>query len=182
MSINEKNETKQKVPEYIPNVTNNITIVQQVAPTVVNTPFSSTETSEGNNHRISDIDTTIPTTPQKNENTFVLIIANENYKKEASVPFAGNDGNSFEQYCHKTLGVPKTNIHTVSDATLNEMRHEIKWLQDIISVYKGDVKLSSTTQVTASLTNKVRLHTCSQLTVMVLMSALAILLPTFTTI
>ena len=99
------------------------------------------ETSEGNNHRISDIDTTIPTTPQKNENTFVLIIANENYRKEASVPFAGNDGNSFEQYCHKTLGVPKTNIHTVSDATLNEMRHEIKWLQDIISVYKGDVKI-----------------------------------------
>lgn len=141
LGINEKDETKQKVPGYNPNVTNNITIVQQVAPTVVNTPFSSTETSEGNNHRISDIDTTIPTTPQKNENTFVLIIANENYKKEASVPFAGNDGNSFGQYCHKTLGVPKTNIHTVSDATLNEMRHEIKWLQDIISVYKGDVKI-----------------------------------------
>ena len=98
LGINEKDETKQKVPGYNPNVTNNITIVQQVAPTVVNTPFSSTETSEGNNHRISDIDTTIPTTPQKNENTFVLII-------------------------------------------LNEMRHEIKWLQDIISVYKGDVKI-----------------------------------------
>lgn len=141
LGINEKDETKQKVPGYNPNVTNNITIVQQVAPTVVNTPFSSTETSEGNNHRISDIDTTIPTTPQKNENTFVLIIANENYRKEANVPFAGNDGNSFEQYCHKTLGVPKTNIHTVLDATLNEMRHEIKWLQDIISVYKGDVKI-----------------------------------------
>ena len=113
---------------------NKVTIIQQVAET------STTGNKETSTHK-SDIDINIPTNPQNNFNTFVLVIANENYKKVSRVPFAGYDGKTFEQYCIKTLGIPQTNIHTLTDATLNDMRHEIKWMQDIMSVYKGEAKV-----------------------------------------
>ena len=111
-----------------------LSIIQQVAET------STTGNKETSTHK-SDIDINIPTNPQNNFNTFVLVIANENYKKVSRVPFAGYDGKTFEQYCIKTLGIPQTNIHTLTDATLNDMRHEIKWMQDIMSVYKGEAKV-----------------------------------------
>lgn len=77
----------------------------------------------------SDVDINIPVTDVKRENTWVLIIANENYRTDisnvSSVPFAINDGEVFREYCIKTLGIPEGNISFCSDATSGIMRSGI---------------------------------------------------------
>lgn len=88
-----------------------------------------------------DVDMNIPTTSKENENTFVVVIANENYGSESKVRYAINDGRVFGEYCKNTLGVPETNIHVIEDATLNNMRREITWLGRIASVYEGDARI-----------------------------------------
>ena len=45
----------------------------------------------------TDVDKNIVINDQKDPNTFVLIISNENYKYEQPVPFALNDGDVFKQ-------------------------------------------------------------------------------------
>lgn len=85
----------------------------------------------------SDVDTNIPVCTTKNDNTYVLIIANENYRREEKVPFAVNDGKIFKEYCLKTLGIPEKHIKYTEDATLIDMRHEITWLKSILEVFDG---------------------------------------------
>lgn len=86
----------------------------------------------------SDVDVNIPLSGKVTENTFALIIANENYQDVASVPNAINDGEIFSQYCNKVLGIPQTNIHLVKDATLNNIKREVSLMQNIAEAYKGD--------------------------------------------
>lgn len=88
-----------------------------------------------------DVDFDIPMVTSKNENIFAVVIANEKYQMEKAVQYAGNDGRVFAEYCKKTLGLPEKNIHYVTDATLNNLKYEIKWLQSVIDVYKGDAKV-----------------------------------------
>lgn len=90
---------------------------------------------------ISDVGINIPINPQNNDKSFVLIFANENYRREANVPFAINDGSTFKEYCEKTLGIPSQNIHFSIDATFGEMRSEINWLTQVISAFKGEAKV-----------------------------------------
>jgi len=85
----------------------------------------------------SDVDTRIAVNSTTNSNTFAVIIANENYKYEAAVPFALKDGEMFSVYCEKTLGIPPKNIHYVPDATLNNIVHEMEWLEKVMSAYNG---------------------------------------------
>ena len=84
---------------------------------------------------ISDVDKDIPVSNTKNKNTFVVIIANEKYETVESVPFAINDGKSFRQYCELTLGIPAKNIHDVINATGNQIKTQINWLQTVIEVF-----------------------------------------------
>jgi hypothetical protein len=88
----------------------------------------------------SDVDKNIPQTSVKQDKTFAVIIANENYSFEASVPYAANDGSVFEKYCEQTLGIPKTNIRFSSNATLNVLRNDIDWLRNVIKSYNGEAK------------------------------------------
>ena len=88
-----------------------------------------------------DVDMNIPVTSKENSETFVVIIANENYSTESEVRYALNDGRIFKEYCKSTLGVPETNIHIVENATLNNMRSEINWLGRVASVYEGDARI-----------------------------------------
>lgn len=90
---------------------------------------------------VSDVDENIPVTKQQNQNTFALIIANENYQNVASVPFALNDGNIFRQYCLQTLGIPEKNIQYVTNATGNNLKSEINTLADLIQMSKGQAKV-----------------------------------------
>lgn len=79
------------------------------------------------------VDLDIAKTNTINLNTYVLIIANENYKHEAMVPYASNDGNIFKEYCHKTLGIPEEHIKLIIDATYNDFRFALNWLNQITS-------------------------------------------------
>lgn len=87
-----------------------------------------------------DVDTKIAVNDNIDPNTFVIIIANENYKYEQPVPYAKNDGETFRLYCEKTLGIPKKNIRFCSDATLNDMRMQIQWLLKIMNACDGDAR------------------------------------------
>jgi len=89
----------------------------------------------------SDVDTDIPVTGRKSGNTFAVIIANENYDTESRVNYALNDGNTFRQYCIKTLGIPETNISLVQDATLNNIRAQVDMLANIGNAYGGEARL-----------------------------------------
>lgn len=116
------------------NVTNHITVVQQVSQS------ASTSSLPKTNVRRSDVDTSIPVTPQGNDETFVLIFANEDYQNVAKVPNARNDGKVFADYCEKTLGIPKGNIHCIVNATFNNMRRELNLMKQIAEAYKGEGK------------------------------------------
>ena len=87
-----------------------------------------------------DVDNDIAVNDQNDPNTFVLIISNENYKYEQQVPFALNDGRIFKLYCEKTLGIPVKNIRYSSDATLNDMRMQLMWLEDVMNAYQGEAR------------------------------------------
>ena len=67
--------------------------------------------------RNSDIDTDIPVSKTRADNTFVLIIANENYEFVDDVQFALNDGEAMREYCVKTLGVPERQVWFYKNAS-----------------------------------------------------------------
>ncbi len=86
---------------------------------------------------ISEVDENIPINDKKNHNLFALIIANENYQSVASVPYALNDGNIFREYCIKTLGIPEKQIKYVPNATGNQIKAQVNWLQNICEVFEN---------------------------------------------
>ena len=85
---------------------------------------------------VSAVDEDIPVTNQKSSKTFAVIIANENYQSVAPVPFALNDGNIFREYCLKTLGIPEKQIKYVPNATGNQIKAQVNWLQNICEVFE----------------------------------------------
>lgn len=85
---------------------------------------------------ISAVDENIPISNKKNTNTFAVIIANEDYRAVADIPFALNDGNIFREYCIKTLGIPEFHISYIKNATVNDIYSEVKWLKDICNTHK----------------------------------------------
>lgn len=89
----------------------------------------------------ADVDINIPTATKTNEETVVVIFANENYKNEAKARYAINDGRIFKKYCTETLGVPDRNIHIVENATLSDMQREINWLGRVVSAFEGDARI-----------------------------------------
>ena len=89
----------------------------------------------------SEVDENIPVTNQKNSNTFAVIIANEDYRNVADVPFALNDGNIFREYCIKTLGIPEKQVKYEPNATGNMIKQRVRWLQDVCDVYGEDAQI-----------------------------------------
>ncbi len=89
----------------------------------------------------SDVDIDIPVTKKKNENLFAIIIANEDYENESDVSFAHNDGTMFKTYCIKTLGANDNNVHFVKDATLGNIRKEIRWITTIADAFQGECQI-----------------------------------------
>lgn len=84
---------------------------------------------------IADVDENIPVSNIRNDKAFAVIIANENYQSVASVPFALNDGNIFYEYCKKTLGIPDKHIRYVQNATGNQLKAQVMWLENITEVF-----------------------------------------------
>lgn len=84
---------------------------------------------------VSDVDENIPVASVKAANTFVLIIANEHYQQVAAVPFALNDGNIFREYCIRTLGIDEKHIHYIADATGNQIKAQVNWLNNVTKAF-----------------------------------------------
>jgi hypothetical protein len=87
------------------------------------------------------VDTDIPSGNAKRVNTFALIIGNERYSNERSVPYAMNDAITFNKYLSKTMGLPEENIHLVTNATLGQMLGEIKWITNVAKAYQGNASI-----------------------------------------
>lgn len=84
---------------------------------------------------VSDVDENIPTTNGKNGDTYVVILANEKYNEIVGiVPFAHNDGEVFQEYCIRTLGIPARQIHMAKDATKNQFENAMDWMKGIANV------------------------------------------------
>lgn len=90
---------------------------------------------------VSDIDEQIPENAISGEPVYAIIITNENYKEVEQVPHAIHDGETFKQYCEKTLGIPQNNIRFVEDATLNNIRRELNWISQVMDVYQGEASI-----------------------------------------
>ena len=87
--------------------------------------------------KTSLIDVNIPTTSQKNNNVFAVVIGNEKYENEVEVPFAENDAKIFREYAYKTLGVPEKQIRYVPNGTLNGIRMAVRWLSQAMDICDG---------------------------------------------
>lgn len=85
----------------------------------------------------SEVDINIPVGDISSPNTFAIIFANEDYKNVAKVPFAKNDGTIFRKYCQRTLGIPATNIRYIENASLNDIRIQLAWLEDVCEAFEG---------------------------------------------
>lgn len=80
----------------------------------------------------SEIDTVIPMGYTTRNDTYVLIIGNQNYRFAPDVPYAIHDARIFNKYCKTTLGIPSENIHIVEDATKQLINDdEFDWLKSI---------------------------------------------------
>lgn len=88
----------------------------------------------------SDIDYNIPSTGMNRENTFCIIVANEEYQQQdtPNVKYAVQDGKTFHTYCTRTLGLPRDNIRMVSNASYLQMKSMLDWFKQLGEVYGKD--------------------------------------------
>ena len=111
-----------------------------------NLPQTNTQPTYNNNNnnyntmtvpamRNSDVDKNIPVTNKKADNTFVLVIANENYEFVDDVQFALNDGETFREYCIKTLGVPERQVWLYKDATAGIIAGGVDKMLQAMSIF-----------------------------------------------
>lgn len=90
----------------------------------------------------SDVDVNIPqSTKLKSSNTFVVIIANEDYQRVSDVTFAANDGKLFAEYCTKALGLPQNHVMLYTDATLGNMLGAVNRMKEIGEAYSGKANI-----------------------------------------
>lgn len=89
----------------------------------------------------ADVDRHIPSGSTQRQNTFALIIANENYNRVSPVAYAANDGKVFSKYVEQTLGVPQKNIFSLTDCSLNDMRYNLRRIVEICSAFGGDASV-----------------------------------------
>lgn len=116
---------------------------QQTQPTApVSQPQASTTTSSeqqtSTKQRVlSDVDKNIPTTHKTEENTYALIIANEEYQFVDNVNYASYDGETFKEYCIKTLGIPERQVRYCSNASYGIISGAVDWLSYALNNFEG---------------------------------------------
>ena len=74
----------------------------------------------------SDVDRDIPSIEANNSTLHVMIVANQNYRKEQPVSTALSDGRMTREYCVRTLGVPEKNVQLLEDRTSAEMQAAVE--------------------------------------------------------
>lgn len=96
-------------------------------------PIKGIDTKEGVNKA--------PITNIKNNNTFALIITNEDYEMAANVDNATSDGLAFKEYCLKTLGIPNGNLKYYTNLTYGKMRKAISDILELTNMMNGEANL-----------------------------------------
>jgi hypothetical protein len=88
-----------------------------------------------------EVDLNIPRTNKINNNTYALIIGNEDYNsrqpalsKSTNVDFAINDARIFKEYLVKIFGVPEINITYSVNVTSAEMQKSITKLKELTKI------------------------------------------------
>ena len=96
----------------------------------------------------ADVDKNIPETSINNPHSYALIIGNEDYttyqrglSSESNVPFAVSDARTFEIYANKTLGIPVSNIVTITNAISSVMARELEKLVKTIQYENGQSEI-----------------------------------------
>lgn len=91
--------------------------------------------------KVVDVDCNIPINSITKPNVYALIIGNEDYKtkqtdlnEEANVKFASNDAKIIMEYINKTIGVPKTNITYLINATSVQIKQAINKIKQLPSI------------------------------------------------
>ena len=90
---------------------------------------------------LDPIDVNLPKATEPRDNTFAVVIGNEDYKYVAAVPFAARDAAIFAKYCRVTLGLPDDNIRLYTNATYGNILDAIDDIKTISEVYNGDIRV-----------------------------------------
>ena len=90
---------------------------------------------------LDPIDVNLPKATEPRDNTFAVVIGNEDYKYVAAVPFAARDAAIFAKYCRVTLGLPDDNIRLYTNATYGDILDAIDDIKTISEVYNGDIRV-----------------------------------------
>ena len=89
-----------------------------------------------------EVDRNIPRSATESRSRFAVIIGNEEYRNGvAGVDFAAKDARVFADYCHRTLGLPQSNIRRYENATYGDMLGALKDIAAITEAYGGDVDI-----------------------------------------
>ncbi|MBI4946551.1 MAG: caspase family protein [Bacteroidetes bacterium] len=111
---------------------------------VNNTKITETKTTMGRDV----VDTDIPVSTFAKNNTYCLIIGNEDYSSnqtginsEMNVQFAVNDAKIFKEYCVKTFGIPEKNVTLLTNATGSKMLQNIELISKIAKANNGNAEL-----------------------------------------
>ncbi len=107
---------------------------QQLAQNQSGTQISNASKEE---RVLSDVDQNIPTSKKGADDTYVLIIANEEYQFLDNVNFASYDGEIFKEYCVKTLGVPERQIRYCPNASYGILSGGVDWLSYALNNFEG---------------------------------------------
>lgn len=111
--------------------------VEEIAPALPAPKSLNNTLLQTKNQIISDVDENIPHGKTTSENTYVLIIANEEYEQVDNVNFALHDGEIFKEYCVKTLGVPEEQIRFYPNATFGKIVGGVDWLKYALDNFEG---------------------------------------------
>lgn len=146
VSVQKKANNVQRYSNLSSTPVQNTTLSRQKQKSSVNDNTSQSATPIQNvpavpvQKSLSPVDKNIPIINQEDRNTFAVIIGNEKYKNVAGVPFAENDAKVFSEYVQKTLGVPSEQIKLIENATYNDIRISLNWLEKAMTLCNGKGK------------------------------------------
>ncbi|MCQ2245042.1 MAG: leucine-rich repeat protein [Bacteroidaceae bacterium] len=121
-----------RLPAYI-NVGNSRTFgIARAAIERYNSQSNNAVDNADYDYATSEVDSIIPYATETRNDTYALIIGNQNYRFVPSVPYAIHDARIFRSYCEKALGIPAEHIHISEDATKEMIiGEEMEWLKTI---------------------------------------------------
>ena len=130
---------KMSPPSFDKNITqdSNLKVDANVAQSTpeISSAINNKQTNNQSTTTISDVDINIPLTKNSSDNTFVLIIANEDYEFVDNVQYALNDGEIFREYCIKTLGVPERQVWLYKNASLGIISRGVNKMVQAMNIF-----------------------------------------------